>query len=346
MKKRHSALFFFALSSVFFIELFAQNNLKLQDIYQLNIGRTTESIKIDGALEEQVWKTSAVATDFWVSYPTDGIRASPEVKTLVRMTYDDEFIYVSAECIGPGPYIIQSLKRDNPLFWRGDAFGLVFDPVNEKTNGFVFAVNPEAVQSESLVTGQTGRRGSDGSSSGSNGSWDNKWYSEVQIFEDKWTVEMAIPFKSLRFGDKREWGINFVRGDAKNNSYHVWSPVPVQFRGIDLGYTGKLIWDKAPAKTKKNISVIPYLLGNGQRDFETNNPLSHSQRGGLDAKVAVTSSLNLDLTINPDFSQVDVDEQQTNLTTVNLRFPERRLFFLENSDVFNDFGIPPMRPFF
>ena len=76
----------------------------------------------------------------------------------------------------------------NPLFWRGDAFGLVFDPVNEKTNGFVFAVNPEAVQSESLVTGQTGRRGSDGSSSGSNGSWDNKWYSEVQIFEDKWTV--------------------------------------------------------------------------------------------------------------------------------------------------------------
>ena len=145
MKKRHSALFFFALSSVFFIELFAQNNLKLQDIYQLNIGRTTESIKIDGALEEQVWKTSAVATDFWVSYPTDGIRASPEVKTIVRVTYDDEFIYVAAECIGPGPYIIQSLKRDNPLFWRGDAFGLVFDPVNERTNGFVFAVNPEAV---------------------------------------------------------------------------------------------------------------------------------------------------------------------------------------------------------
>ena len=76
MKKRHSALFFFALSSVFFIELFAQNNLKLQDIYQLNIGRTTESIKIDGALEEQVWKTSAVATDFWVSYPTDGKHTS------------------------------------------------------------------------------------------------------------------------------------------------------------------------------------------------------------------------------------------------------------------------------
>ncbi len=346
MKKRYSALFFVALGSIFFIELFAQNNVNLQESYQLNISRTTESIIIDGALDEQVWKTSGVATDFWVSYPTDGIRASPEVKTIVRVTYDDEFIYVAAECIGPGPYIIQSLKRDNPLFWRGDAFGLVFDPVNERTNGFVFAVNPEAVQSESLITGQTGRRGNNQSAGGFNGAWDNKWYSEVQILDDKWTVEMAIPFKSLRFGDKREWGVNFLRGDAKNNSYHAWSPVPVQFRGVDLGYTGKMIWDEAPGKTKKNISVIPYLLGIREKNFEQNTPLEQGQRVGLDAKVAVTSSLNLDLTINPDFSQVDVDEQQTNLTTVNLRFPERRLFFLENSDVFNDFGIPPMRPFF
>ena len=346
MKKRDRVLFFFALCSVFFFELVAQNKVNLQEIYQLNIDRTTESIKVDGVLDEQVWKTSAVATNFWVSYPTDGIRASPELKTLVRVTYDDEFIYVAAECIGPGPYIIQSLKRDNPLFWRGDAFGLVFDPVNERTNGFVFAVNPEAVQTESLITGQTGRRGNNGSVSGFNGAWDNKWYSEVQILKDRWTVEIAIPFKSLRFGDKREWGVNFLRGDAKNNSYHAWSPVPVQFRGVDLGYTGKLIWDEAPSKTKKNISVIPYLLGMREKNFETNTPFEQGQRGGLDAKVAVTSSLNLDLTINPDFSQVDVDEQQTNLTTVNLRFPERRLFFLENSDVFNDFGIPPMRPFF
>ena len=346
MKKRGSIAFFFALTSILFVELVAQNKLNLQEIYQLSIGPTAERIKIDGSLDEEVWKTSAVATDFWVSFPMDGIRASPELKTLVRLTYDDEFIYVAAECIGPGPYIIQSLKRDNPLFWRGDAFGLVFDPVNERSNGFVFAVNPEAVQSESLITGQTGRRGNSGSVSGINGAWDNKWYSEVQILEDRWTVEIAIPFKSLRFGDKLEWGVNFVRGDAKNNSYHTWSPVPVQFRGVDLGYTGKLIWDKAPGKTKKNISAIPYLLGLGKKNFETNALFDQVQRVGLDAKVAVTSSLNLDLTINPDFSQVDVDEQQTNLTTVNLRFPERRLFFLENSDVFSDFGIPPMRPFF
>ena len=113
---------------------------------------------------------------------------------------------------------------------------------------------------------------------------------------------------------KLEWGVNFLRRDAKNNVYHTWSPVPVQFRGVDLGYTGKLIWDKAPGKTKKNLSAIPYLLGIGEKDFETNVPFEQDQRIGLDAKVAVNSSLNLDLTINPDFSQVDVDEQQTNLT--------------------------------
>ncbi len=346
MKKRGSFVFFFALTSILFIELFAQNKVNLQEIYQLKINRTTESIKVDGSLDEEVWKSSQVATDFWVSFPVDGVRASRELNTTVRITYDDEFIYVAAECIGPGPYIIQSLKRDIPLFWRGDTFGLVFDPVNERSNGFVFAVNPEAVQHEALITGQTGRRGNNGSSNGINRAWDNKWYSEVQILEDRWTLEMAIPFKSLRFGDKLEWGVNFLRRDAKNNVYHTWSPVPVQFRGVDLGYTGKLIWDKAPGKTKRNLSAIPYLLGIGEKDFETNVPFEQDQRIGLDAKVAVNSSLNLDLTINPDFSQVDVDEQQTNLTTVNLRFPERRLFFLENSDILNDFGIPPMRPFF
>ena len=200
-----------------------------------------------------------------MSFPVDRVRASRELNTTVRITYDDEFIYVAAECIGPGPYIIQSLKRDIPLFWRGDTFGLVFDPVNERSNGFVFAVNPEAVQHEALITGQTGRRGNNGSSNGINRAWDNKWYSEVQILEDRWTVEMAIPFKSLRFGDKLEWGVNFLRRDAKNNVYHTWSPVPVQFRGVDLGYTGKLIWDKAPGKTKKLISNSLFAWYRGKR---------------------------------------------------------------------------------
>ena len=157
---------------------------------------------------------------------------------------------------------------------------------------------------------------------------------------------MAIPFKTLRFKpDKTVWGVNFIRGEPQTNSYHTWSPVPVQFRGVDLGYTGTIRWDAPPPNVKSNISLIPYALGSVVKDFEDESPSDVSFQSGIDAKVAITPSLNLDVTLNPDFSQVEVDAQVTNLTTFSIRFPERRLFFLENSDIFSEFGIPPMRPF-
>ncbi|MEL6923460.1 MAG: DUF5916 domain-containing protein [Bacteroidota bacterium] len=324
----------------------AQQINQLQQDYQIRIAKTSETITIDGVPSETVWSTADVATDFWYSFPTDDKRAEEEIRTEVRMTYDDQFIYLTAKCYQPNPYIIQTLKRDARTFWRGEAFALILDPVNEKTNGFAFGVNPENVQTESLVSGDTGRRGSQGTN-GINSAWDNKWFSAAKGGEGFWTLEMAIPFKTLRFNDvKTRWGINFVRGEPHSNSYHTWSPVPVQFRGLDLGYTGALIWDAAPKKVKSNFSVIPYVLGSGVHDIEAGEDVTLKGRTGVDAKIAITSSLNLDLTVNPDFSQVDVDEQVTNLTAFNIRFPERRLFFLENSDVFADFGIPPMRPFF
>ena len=318
----------------------------LQDTYQIDITRATGEITIDGHLREPGWKKADVASDFWMSYPVDEKRAAEEDKTEVRMMYDDNFIYLSAVCFDNNNYVIQSLKRDNPTFWQGDGFAVVLDPVNERSNGFVFGVNPENVQTESLITGQTGRRGSNGSS-GINSAWDNKWFSVVKTYSDKWIVEMAIPFKTLRFNpDKDVWGINFIRSEPETNSYHTWSPVPVQFRGVDLGYTGGMVWDQLPPESKSNISVIPYVLGSTFKDFEEAAPNDLGFETGVDAKIAVTPSLNLDITVNPDFSQVDVDEQVTNLTAFSIRFPERRLFFLENSDLFENFGIPPMRPFF
>ncbi|MCB0664206.1 MAG: carbohydrate binding family 9 domain-containing protein [Saprospiraceae bacterium] len=324
----------------------AQETRNLQASYQLSIQSTTLPITIDGELDESVWETAEVATDFWMSFPVDDRRVAKEIQTEVRMTYDENNIYVAAKCYGGGPYIIQSLKRDNMEFWNGDAFAVVFDPVNEKTSGVYFGTNPASVQTDALVSGQTGRRGNTSGSSGINNAWDNKWYCKSKSYTDHWTVEMAIPFKTLRYGEKDRWGINFVRSDTRTNSYHTWSPVPVQFRGVDLGYTGALKWDQAPAIAKGNVAVIPYALASTFKDHELELPGENEVRVGADAKIAVTSSLNLDLTINPDFSQVEVDEQVTNLTTVNIRFPEKRLFFLENNDVFEDFGIPPMRPFF
>ena len=327
------------------------NSDSLQVRYQVDVRKIDEKLNLDGKLDEAIWDELDAAKDFWMSFPVDDRKAPSEVQTEVRLAYDDQYIYVGAICYGANDYIIPTLKRDAREFWTGDVFAIIIDPVNEASNGFAFCTNPAGVQYESLISGRTGTRSEMNSrssgNSGFNTAWDNSWFVEINHEVDRWTLEMAIPFKTLRFDpEKSTWGVNFTRGEPRSNSWHTWSPVPVQFLTMDLGYTGAMIWDDRPTKNKSNISVIPYALASSVKDFEEGTPGESKFRTGVDAKIAVTSSLNLDLTINPDFSQVDVDEQVTNLTTFNIRFPERRLFFLENSDLFSDFGIPPMRPFF
>jgi hypothetical protein len=309
----------------------------MQDKYQLRLSRTQTPLQIDGELTEEVWQSAEAATDFWQKYPQDDQKAKKQ--TEVRVTYDDKFLYVGAILYDTSAYVIQTLKRDRRYF-DSDGFAVVLDPVNERTNGFLFGVSPMNVQAEDLISPST--------FGNLNFSWDNKWYSAVQRYPDRWTVEMAIPFKTLRFEPgKTRWGINFIRNDLKTNQYHTWTNVPVNFNHYDLGYTGALVWDAPPDRVNGNVSLIPYVTGSVMQDSERERPQTKGKlNGGFDAKVAVTSSLNLDLTVNPDFSQIEVDQQQTNLTRFNLFFPERRTFFLENGDLFSEFGTPPARPFF
>ena len=318
-----------------------------EPFYQVT--RTDETIKIDGVLSEPIWNKVPVTDGFWMSYPVDDRAVEERLQTKVRMTSDEQNLYIAAVCYSPEKYIIKTLKRDKE-FWEGDGFGVVIDPVNEQTNGFAFHINPAGVQAEYLVTGQTGRRREPEpgqSLNGFNVAWDNKWFSEVTTHPDRWIVEIAIPFKTLRFDeDKSSWGINFFRRDAASNTIHTWAPVPIEFFEIELGYTGTLTWDQPPQKAQRNLAIIPYVRGGVAKDYEAGTEADLIYQAGVDAKVPVTSSLNLDLTINPDFSQVEVDEQVINLTLFDIHLPEKRLFFLENSDIFDDFGIPPMRPFF
>jgi len=308
--------------------LLAQSERVNQDDYRMNIKKSAEKIKVDGVLDEAIWSTGQVATDFWMSEPIDGERVPDEYQTEVRITYDDQFIYIAAKCFSPDPIFMPTLKRDNRDIWSGDVFYVNIDPLNETSNGFVFVTNTSGVQFEALLGGGTFRRGSGGGGGNINSAWDQTWYSESKVYDGYWTNEMAIPFKSIRYGEKGTWGINFSRGLSSKNQFHTWTPIPVQFMTIDLGHTAALVWDEAPKKSKSNVAVIPYALASTNKDIEAGTPADNTARIGGDAKIAITSSLNLDLTINPDFSQVDVDEQVTNLSTVNIRFPERRLFFL------------------
>jgi len=313
-----------------------QDGLKFQEQFQLHIKKSTGPIKIDGMLDEKDWIEAGEAQDFFMKFPNDVGR--PKRKTFVKVTYDNQFIYFGIKAMDTSFYIAQTLKRDQG-FYGSDAVSIALDPVNQRTNGFVFSITPYNVQSEDLVNA--------GSGSQLTFSWDNKWYSATTRYDTYWMAELAIPFSTLRYKEGNlKWGMNLLRTDEKNNEFSTWTDMPINFPFTDFGYSGSLNWDSPPPPAGTNISIIPYTTGSLENNKEQGTATKGKFNAGFDAKVALTSSLNLDLTVNPDFSQIEVDKQVTNLTRFNLFFPERRTFFLENDDLFSSYGIPPIRPFY
>ena len=304
--------------------------------YRLHIHKTTTPILIDAVLDESAWKEAEIATRFSMVLPMDTSIAN--VKTEVRMTYDCQNLYLTAICYHkPGQkFMVESLKRDFS-FGKNDNFLLFMDPFDDQTNGFSFGVSAAGAQWDGMMY-EGGKVDL---------SWDNKWVSEVKNFHDRWVLEAAIPFKSIRYKKGiKEWGINFSRLDISVAEKSSWTPIPRQFPTASLAYTGTLVWDEAPPTVGSNVSVIPYVLTGLTKNYEAKKPTQLRRDIGVDAKIAVSSSLNLDLTVNPDFSQVEVDRQITNLDRFELFFPERRQFFLENGDHFSNFGYSTIRPFF
>jgi hypothetical protein len=309
---------------------------KINEVYQIHPRQTAVPIRIDGVMDDPAWLDAEIATNFYMVLPMDTSYA--RVRTEVRMAYDRDHLYLIAVCYhkAPGPNMVESLRRDF-TFGKNDNFLLFMDTFDDQTNGFSFGANAAGAQWDGIMY-EGGKVDL---------SWDNKWTSEVRNYDDRWVFEMAVPFKTIRYkGGITTWGINFSRNDLKTTEKSSWAPVPRQFPTASLAYTGSLVWDQPPPIPGPNISIIPYALGRGIRDYEHRKPTDYSADIGADAKIAVTSSLNLDLTVNPDFSQVDVDRQVTNLDRFELFFPERRQFFLENGDLFANFGYATLRPFF
>lgn len=309
---------------------------KLNFGYRLTIRQTASPVTIDGVPDDAAWQSADSTSPFFMVLPMDTSLA--QVKTTVKMTYDAHNVYLLAICYNerPGPYMVESLRRDFN-FGKNDNFLVFIDPFEDKTNGFSFGANAAGAQWDGTMY-EGGKVDL---------SWDNKWESNVRSFGDKWVFEAAIPFKSIRYKKgTTEWGINFSRNDLKSREKSSWAPVPRQFPTASLAYTGTLVWDKAPPEADANISIIPYVLGGPAKDFEKGTTTRFTKQAGADAKIALNSSLNFDLTVNPDFSQVDVDKQITNLDRYELFFPEKRQFFLENGDQFSNFGYASIRPFF
>ena len=327
-----------ALLCIFLGQVFGQkaNNLKINNSYRIHIHKTQVPVKIDGRDDDPAWKDAETADKFFMVLPMDTSKAG--AKTEVKFCYDDKNLYIIAFCYKPlpGENMVESLRRDF-TFGKNDNFLIFFDTFDDLTSGMSFGVNAEGAQWDGLMY--------EGGKVDLN--WDNKWISTVKNDDEKYVFEAAFPFTTLRYKKGvREWGVNLSRNDIKLPEKSSWAPVPRQFPTASLAYTGTLVWDEDPPPPGSNISIIPYVLGNVTKDYEKGNPAQYHGEAGGDVKIGVTSALNLDLTINPDFSQVEVDKQVTNLDRFELFFPERRQFFLENGDLFANFGYATLRPFF
>ncbi|RMG16472.1 MAG: hypothetical protein D6730_25085 [Bacteroidetes bacterium] len=307
----------------------------------VEVEHTSEPVVLDGRLEEAVWKRSKPATNFWQNFPTDTLPA--QAPTEIYMAYDQQFLYVGVRCRSKGPnYVIPSLRRDYD-FWGNDNISLLFDTFNDKTNAFLFGMNPYGVRREAIISnGGTQRTDFEDS-------WDNRWYGEARINGNEWVAEFAIPFKTLRYqAGSTRWRFNCYRFDAQSSEISSWVRIPRNQIVMNLGFMGEMRWPEALQKPGPNISVIPYSIGGFSRDYQQADQTAPewTANAGGDAKIAITSGLNLDLTINPDFSQVEVDQQVTNLDRFEIFFPEKRQFFQENADLFGSYGLSRVNPFF
>lgn len=301
---------------------------------------TNEKIKIDGILDEAVWQNIEPMGEFWQYFPSDTLKA--QHRTEVKMTYDNKYVYVSAKCYTRNKkFVILSYRRDYRA-GGNDNVTFIFDTFNDRTNAFLFGMNPLGVMREALLyNGAT-------DNSFFSEFWDNKWVGESKIYDDYWTTEVAIPFTTLRFKDAtQQWLFKSYRFDTQINENSTLIRIPQNQIIMNLGYSIPVVFEKPLKKPGANISLIPYIAAGTGRDFvNPDNPNNGSRLNfGGDAKIGVTSGLNLDLTINPDFSNVEADRQIINLTRFDINLPEQRQFFLENSDLFSGFGSYVINPF-
>lgn len=309
---------------------------------QGNAARTPVAPTIDGLLDEAEWSLAPAMTDFIQRIPMDGAPANE--RTEVRVLFDAPAIYVGVWMFDPSPeqIVLGPRVRDYDLT-EADAVTLVFETFGDGQNGFVFATTPAGIEYDGQVANEgqsTGRsaaggRQLGGAGAGFNLNWDGSWTVATSVHAEGWFAEFRIPFSTLRFatGKDLEWGFNVLRRVRRTNEESSWSFVPRQFPIYRLSFAGVLAGIEPPGG--RLVSVIPYALTAGRRDFVTPGATTQFPfEYGADAKVQVTSELTLDLTWNTDFAQVEVDDAQVNLTRFNLFFPEKRPFFLENSGFF------------
>ena len=294
------------------------------DRLRVDAAAVTEPVRVDGVLDDEVWRRARPVTGFVQAEPREGQPASE--RTEVWIAFDEDNLYVAAHLYDsdPGAMVVTDIKKDfNEA--EQDAFSVILDTFHDRRNGYVFMTNPEGARADQQVANE-GRE--------INASWDAVWNVRSQRTSDGWTTEMAIPFRALRFeeGSDRPWGINFSRRIRRKNELAYWSPIPRAFALTRASLAGDL-YGLPQASAARDLHVKPYVLGAEARATGVEEYGSRKE-AGVDLKARVLDAFTLDVTLNPDFAQVEADVQQVNLTQFSQFFPEKREFFLENSGLF------------
>ena len=296
------------------------------------IHRTTSAPVIDGRLDDDAWKNASAVDDFQQTSPLDG--ALPTESTIVKVTYDDEFLYISADLRDSSPDQINAKQMiQGKLFFSDDRFYVMLDSFNSKRNDYFFQVNANGVRREALR--ENNARFIE--------EWATIWEAESAIHENGWATEIAIPFKSISFSpDADTWGINFGRGIVRKQEHVLWSS---HDRQDWPAYSGEVVGIEN-IEQGLGLDIVPSINLSQQRDLVLGGDSSGFEPS-LDVRYRITSSLSATFTLNTDFSTAEVDEQQVALDRFSLFFPEKRNFFLQDAGIFEFGNINTNgRPFF
>ena len=327
---------------VLLIFLLIFSNLNSQQMkLEYHVKFSTNEIKIDGIADEDSWKTANKMNTNWQHFPKENNQFNNP--TEVRILFDNENIYLLCKSFSKSKdYVIPSLKWDFSGA-ASDKVNFLFDTFSDGNNAYVFGSNMLGVKSDMLVSnGGIGSARSD-----INRTWNGNFDVEGKIYEGYYLIEMKIPLSTLNYPENsKSWRFNFFRFDTEENQRTTWTRIPQEFNDYNLAFMGEIIFERPLNKSKGKTWLIPFVNGFTEKDFSENKS-NKNLKYGLDIRIPLKSELNLDVTFNSDFSQAEIDDEIVNFTRFEFKMPEKRQFFVENNDIYTNFGEDlMMNPFF
>lgn len=304
----------------------------------IKLNKNNFKIRVDGKLNEDIWKELHPFNRFYNHFPIDsGYTKKP---IIAKAFHDGNLLYIGVTVFeNSSKYIVRSLKRDEGFnsFTKGDGFAIVLDVTGNQNSGYFFATNVKGAQTDGIISITNDNYTVDSN-------WNTKWQSKTTIDNNKRYYEIAIPLSSFPY-NSNEWRINLINIDAKTPQYSTLTSFSRNYSVLDLRFTKSIEIQNLEKAKKSKLTLIPTLVYSFTENIN-NNSRANNYNAGIDLKYNITPTLKLEATINPDFSAIEQDDQVANLTRFDINFPERRNFFLENGDLFNNLGARNSNPFY